>query len=105
MKMLVLVLFLCGATPAWCEIYTWKDKGGTAHYTNSIYEIPERYRSKAKVLDLGIEPKIGAPSQQLNREQPAMSQPLPAQTPVVRPEVHRRKNSSHRAVGRPRSGE
>jgi Domain of unknown function (DUF4124) len=105
MKMLVLVLFLCGATPALCEIYTWKDKRGTAHYTNSLYEIPDRYRSKAKVLDLGIEPKGDTPSQQQNRQQPAMSQPPPLPTTVVRPEVHGRKSSSHRAVGRPRSEE
>ena len=102
MKMLVLVLLLCGTTPAWSEIYTWKDKGGTAHFTNSMYDIPDRYRSRAKVLNLGIEPKTDTPAQQQG-QQPAMSQ-LPAPPPkemgqAVRPEVLRGKRSYRNAGG------
>jgi hypothetical protein len=51
-KVLIILIFL--ASSAHGEIYTWKDSRGTAHYTNSEYEIPERYRAKAKVLNLGI---------------------------------------------------
>jgi Domain of unknown function (DUF4124) len=101
MKMFVLVLILCGTTPAWCEIYTWKDKGGTAHFTNSMYDIPDRYRSRAKVLDLGIEPKADTPSQQEVRQPPAMSQ-LPAlPTTTLRPGSLREKKPSRRAGKKP----
>ena len=62
-RLLVMLLFV--ATCAHAEIYTWTDKKGTSHYTNSIYEIPERYRAKAKVLDLRIvEKNEGASAQQ-----------------------------------------
>ena len=110
--MLVLVLLLCGTTPAWSEIYTWKEKDGTAHFTNSMYDIPDRYRSRAKVLNLGIEQKAAAPAQQ-DRPLPAISRPPamaqppamvqpPAPPPkdmgqAVRPEALRRKRSSHRS--------
>lgn len=35
-----------------CEsmVYMWKDTSGTRHYTNCEYEIPGRYREKAKRL-------------------------------------------------------
>ncbi len=59
-KLLVLLIFT--ASYAHAEIYTWTDRGGTKHYTNSIYEIPEKYRDKAKVLDLGIVEKNDAAS-------------------------------------------
>ena len=52
--MLVLLLFV--AVPAFGEIYTWTDARGTRHYTNSMYEVPERYRAKVKTLDLGPPP-------------------------------------------------
>ena len=102
--MLVLVLLLCGTTPAWSEIYTWKDKGGTAHFTNSMYDIPDRYRSRAKVLNLGIEQKADTPSQQDRQlpaisQPPAMSQPLAPPATVVRPEALRGKRSSRRTGG------
>lgn len=51
MKMLFLTLLLIGS-PASGEIYTWKDNKGTAHYTNSLHEIPSRYLSRTKVLDI-----------------------------------------------------
>jgi Domain of unknown function (DUF4124) len=46
------------------EIYTWTDTRGTAHYANSEYDIPVRYRAKAKVLDLGIENRTDTASPQ-----------------------------------------
>ena len=101
MKMFILVLILCGTTPAWCEIYTWKDKGGTAHFTNSMYDIPDRYRSRAKLLDLGIEPKADNPSKQEVRQPPAMSQLPSLPTTTLRPRALREKRPSHRAVMEP----
>lgn len=47
-------LCLLTATTAQAEIYRWRDARGTVHYTNSEYEIPARYRSKAVVLNLGL---------------------------------------------------
>jgi len=80
-KLLIILLFL--ASPAYGEIYTWKDSRGTAHYTNSEYEIPERYRAKAKVLNLGIVEKKDNSSPQ----QDAASQPIasPQQRELIQP--------------------
>jgi len=63
MKKLLLILLLL-ASSAYGEIYTWKDSRGTAHYTNDQYEIPERYRAKSKVLNLGIVEKKDSSSPQ-----------------------------------------
>lgn len=51
-KMVALALFFSIAAPAYGEVFTWKDSRGTRHYTNSIYEVPARYRGKVKVLDI-----------------------------------------------------
>ena len=74
----VLVLLLFVAVPAFGEIYTWTDARGTRHYTNSMYEVPERYRAKVKTLDLGPPPPVAATPQQ----------PPPAAAPItVMPET------------------
>lgn len=59
MKRVLMLLLL--ASSAYGEIYTWRDSKGVKHYTNSEYEIPERYRKKARVLDLGIGTKPASP--------------------------------------------
>jgi hypothetical protein len=91
MKKLLLILILL-ASSAYGEIYTWKDSRGTIHYTNSEYEIPVKYRSKAKVLNLGIvekkdnsTPQHDATSQQ-NTPAPQSGQvqpAAPAQPPAI----------------------
>ena len=101
MKMVVLVLLLCGTTPAWCEIYTWKDRSGTAHFTNSMYDIPDRYRSRAKVLDLGIEQKADVSSPQQARQPATMSNPPVLPTTTLRPGGLPEKRQSHRAGKKP----
>jgi hypothetical protein len=74
-RLLLLSLFI--ATPVQGEIYTWTDGRGTSHYTNSMYEVPTRYRDKVKVLNLGIDTKAdqaappGAPSAIAPPQQPA----------------------------------
>jgi len=50
-------LMLMIASTATAEIYTWSDGRGVAHYTNSLHEVPTRYREKIKVLNLGLEQK------------------------------------------------
>jgi hypothetical protein len=39
------------------EIYTWKDVKGISHYTNSMYDVPERYQARVKTVNLGIDEK------------------------------------------------
>lgn len=101
-KLLILLLFLTSS--AYGEIYTWTDRKGTKHYTNSEYEIPERYRKKARILDLGLGPKTApgqtqpapaappqpgtppTPSPQNAAPAPPPAQPAAAAPPVARPE-------------------
>lgn len=93
MKSVIVVLILAMAAIASAEIYTWKDKRGTEFFTNSIDEIPARYRSKAKVLDVATGKRIplsaapaatqtgGAPG----GPQPAQPAPSTAPTPAPQP--------------------
>jgi len=104
MQRLVVVLLLFIASTAWAEIYTWKDARGTVFYTNSLHEIPARYRSRAKLLDVATGKKSAitatpaggqtgpgaAPGQQAPAVAPAQEpraqlappQPAPAATPA-----------------------
>lgn len=51
MKKSVLVLFvLLLPLPAHGMVYKWTDSAGVAHFSNKAYEIPARYRAKAKSL-------------------------------------------------------
>ena len=63
-KLMVMLLFV--ASSAYGEFYTWTDSRGVAHYTNSTYEIPARYRAKAKVMNLGLDQKTDSSSAQPN---------------------------------------
>ncbi|ABQ25833.1 hypothetical protein Gura_1638 [Geotalea uraniireducens Rf4] len=76
-KLMVMLLFV--ASSAYGEFYTWTDSRGVAHYTNSTYEIPARYRAKAKVVNLGIDQKSDPSSAQPNGQvQPAKPEGQPA---------------------------
>lgn len=46
----LILLFLALSAPAYGLVYTWTDTAGLGHYTNKEYEIPARYRSRAKAL-------------------------------------------------------
>ena len=91
MKRLLVVMLLMQASYAQADVYTWTDALGIAHYTNKEYEIPVRYRAKAKPLHLeAVEPGSAATSRQGTSSQPqgtpstpqaAPSPPAPA--PVV----------------------
>ncbi len=78
-RLLVLLVFV--ASSAHGEIYTWTDARGIAHYTNSIYEVPGRYRSKAKVLDLGVEPKTDSSAPPQGGQVQAVKPPEQAAVP------------------------
>jgi len=85
MKRLVLLL-LCFASAAYGEIYTWKDARGTLFYTNSLYEIPARYRSKAKLLDVATGKKMPISATQPGAQTGAPgtpAAPAPAQQPLA----------------------
>lgn len=83
-KVLVLLLFI--TVPAFGEIYTWTDAQGTRHYTNSMYDVPERYRAKVKTLDLGSTP-TAAPTA-TPTPTPQQPEQAPAAAPLtVRPET------------------
>jgi len=98
MKKLLLLLLLL-ASAAYGEIYTWKDARGTLYYTNSLHEIPARYRSGTKLLDVATgkkSPLTGAqlagqsgpaatPAQQSTGQQGAPQQARVQQTPAAGP--------------------
>ena len=79
----LLIIFLLLASSAYGEIYTWKDSKGTTHYTNSEYEIPERYRAKAKILNLGIVEKKDNSSPQQDATSRPIAPPQPRE--VIQP--------------------
>ena len=86
MKRLLLVL-LFTASIAHAEIFTWTDNRGTVHYTNSEYEIPGKYRAKAKILNLGIVEKKdnSSPQQDATSQQIAPPQQREQQNQAVKP--------------------
>lgn len=46
----MLPALLLAAVPAQGAVFMWKDSAGIAHYTNKEYDVPARYKAKAKVL-------------------------------------------------------
>ena len=91
MKRFVMVALLFVASNACAEIYTWKDARGTVFYTNSLHEIPARYLSRAKLLDVATGQKSPiaagspganpAPGQQPQSATPQQTPPQQAPTP------------------------
>ena len=86
-KLLVLLLFV--ASTAYGEIYTWKDARGTLFYTNSLYEIPARYRARAKLLDVATGKKVPItavqPAPQTGPTGSPGPQAVPQPAPVTQP--------------------
>lgn len=64
MKLLTLVLLLVLASSASGEIYRWRDRGGVLHFSNSLDDVPLRYREKVTVMNYGPAPKGDAASAQ-----------------------------------------
>ena len=92
MKRLLAIALLMVSSAAFGEVYTWVDGKGTAHYTNSLYEIPARYRDKAKTLNLGTEPPV---------DRSTTAQPVPQPPQPVVPEAAQQKNRPVLAPRRP----
>ncbi|MDR3578645.1 MAG: hypothetical protein P4L44_01640 [Oryzomonas sp.] len=86
MKRLLVVMLLMQASGVRADVYTWTDVRGTAHYTNKEYEIPVRYRPKAKPLHLeAVEPGSAPASQQGTPSQPQGTPPIPQAAPLPPP--------------------
>lgn len=48
--------------PAWAQMYRWTDEQGGNHYSQGIYSVPERFRSKAQLLAYPERPAAPAES-------------------------------------------
>lgn len=75
MKKVAVLLLLTVSAVHGEGIFTWTDSRGTAHYTNKEDEVPPRYRSKVKVLDMGTGQKTDI---QLTQPEPQVRQAQPA---------------------------
>ncbi len=96
MKRQLLFLFLL-VTSAHGEVFTWTDGRGTAHYTNSLYEVPARYRAKVKVLNLGPEPKGEGAASVQQAPQPAQpTAPVAVEPPKSRPTLTKGRSQRRR---------
>lgn len=83
-RTLALTLLLFSASSAAAEVFTWTDKGGARHFTNSIHEVPARYRSKVKVLDVPTGRKYApTPAQLAGQSQPEQGAGAPAAPPAA----------------------
>lgn len=47
---------------AWAQMYRWTDEQGGVHYSQGIYSVPERFRSKAQLLAFPERPAAPAES-------------------------------------------
>ena len=77
MKNLLLFLLLLMASSASGEIYRWRDGAGVFHFSNSLDDVPLRYREKVKVMNYDQPQKGGAAPSQI------APQVVPSATPVV----------------------
>ena len=61
---LLLGSVLVGLWPvtAWAQMYRWTDEQGGTHYSQGIYSVPERFRSKAQLLPYPERPAAPAAS-------------------------------------------
>ncbi|GFE60940.1 DUF4124 domain-containing protein [Geobacter sp. AOG2] len=81
MKRLLVIILLMLASRAQADIYTWKDSRGIAHYTNKEYDIPVRYKVKAKPLNIEAAQAGGASTATTQPMAPSQSPPQPQTVP------------------------
>jgi hypothetical protein len=109
MKIMMVGVMLM-ASPAQGMVYMWRDSAGIAHYSNKEYDIPDRYKAKAKALypeaaDSGqIQPQSGnvqaspiVQLQPITNQQARPAEQSKEQTTVSAPQI---KNTSLRTVTR-----
>jgi hypothetical protein len=85
-----MVCTLLLASPVQGMVYMWRDSVGIAHYTNKEYEIPARYKTKAKALypeatDSGSNQR-NSPNEQINAVVPPSPVSGQQANPVASPE-------------------
>ncbi|GAM08009.1 hypothetical protein OR1_00279 [Geobacter sp. OR-1] len=97
---------LLSAATVNAEIFTWKDNKGVSHYSNSMYDVPVRYRARVKTVNLGIEEKGDNKQQQAaapGSAPDAATQPMaapPSPQPQISPNAPA--NTGNRPARRPR---
>src|SRR4030042_1429830 len=59
--LIVILFFLFISEISFAEIFKWVDEKGVVHFTDDILQVPEKYRSKTKKMELpeGIEETKG----------------------------------------------
>ncbi|KAB0663626.1 DUF4124 domain-containing protein [Oryzomonas japonica] len=92
MKRLLVVMALMLASSAQADVYKWIDGRGVAHYTNKEYEIPARYKARAKPLHIEAvqagapaAPATAPPQQATPTQPPAQPQDKPVSPQVAPP--------------------
>ena|ERR1039457_5286663 len=68
-RLLIILPLIFWISSAHAEIYSWTDPKGTAHYVNSLDDVPLRYRPRMKV-------------QTYDNERKGEAAPQPGQMPV-----------------------
>jgi len=55
--LIIILFFLFLSEISFAEIFKWVDEKGVVHFTDDILQVPEKYRSKTKKMELpeGIE--------------------------------------------------
>lgn len=81
MKRMLVVMLLMAASSAQADVFTWTDVRGVAHYTNKEYEIPKRYKARAKALHIEAVQAGGASAPQ--QAAPPQPVPQPQETPAT----------------------
>jgi hypothetical protein len=82
MKIVVVGVMLM-VSPAQGMIYMWKDSAGIAHFVNKEYDVPDRYKAKAKAL---YPEAADAATVSPNNAQ-AQADPTVQPPPIARPEA------------------
>src|ERR1700682_5481186 len=59
---LILATLALWSAPAWAQMYRWTDEQGGVHYSQGLYSVPERFRSKAQPLAFPDRPAPSAGS-------------------------------------------
>jgi hypothetical protein len=113
-KYLLFGILMILGTPAHGMMYTWSDSSGIKHYVNSQYDIPLRYRARAKPLypeasdvlapqlnmqTLDIRPASETPPQHTKTEEPhtvTTSAPPPKHRHVTKLGINLKKSVGHR---------
>ncbi len=90
MKKSALVLIaIVISSPANGMVYTWKDIAGVKYFTNKEYEIPTRYRARAKAL---YPEQVDSAALTQNAQVPPASPNAPPPVQQIKPEVKSKEN-------------